>query len=323
MRRILCFLIPLILLATGCEKESSMLVTRLGNDCINRYYYVPFIVGSEMEFAYAMFMPRGSGRLEEASVRCSIPGAEGTYLDHVAYSTDEYGQDKPWPMGNPNTVEDGCHTVTFTADTIAATLRFHYIIPEEARGKKIDFHFSVRASNGQTADYDITGCQVRKMDMKLDIKMTPTRCFFSIDKMKALTAAEADFEQVPVDFAWAYSTAVTDKSDRSGFFNAARLDDFSTWYSFPTLSSPANDTKKMYRYNIIEPQLGRQEFDGFYIDDRDFETLRLDCDTAGLIGINARNGFWVETADGRYRAYIYCNETGAESCTVSIKRYTL
>ena len=296
-----------------------MVATQLGNDCLNRYYYVPYIVGSEMEFAYAMFLPPGQGRLEEAAVSCSLPGAPGTYLDHQAYSTDEYGQDKPWTMGSPCTVDGSRYTVTFTADTVAATLRFHYIIPEEARGKVLDFHFSVRASNGQTASYDITGCQVRRMDMKLDIKMTPARCFFSIDKMKAYTAAEADFEQVPVDFAWGYSTAPADKADRSGFFNAAHLDEFSAWYTFPALTSPVNDTKKMYRYNIIEPQ----EFDGFYIDDRDFEALRLDCDTPSLIGINNRNGFWVETADGRYRAYVYCNEVSAESCTVSIKRYAL
>ena len=305
----------------SCDKHSSMLVDKLGNDCINRYYYVPYIVGTEMEFAYAMYMPKGSGRLEVCSVQCSIPGAEGTFLENNAYSTDDYGQDKAHRMGEPCTCDGkGLYTMTFDVDTVAATLRFHYIIPEEARGKNISFHFKVKAS-GQEAEYITPEYHIRKMDMVLDIPLTRERCWFCMETMKAYTAEEADQAGVPIDFVWFYTTTVTAKDDRSVFANPARIEKYSSWFSQTLPLVDLRDTQRMYRYTIIEPQLGRQEFDGFYIDDVDFETLSLDCDSDGLIGINSRNGFWMETADGKYKAYVYCNTLSAESCTISVKRY--
>lgn len=317
------FFISILLMGLcSCEEKSSILVTELGNDCINRYYYVPYIAGTEMEFAYAMYMPKGSGRLDECSVTCSIPGAEGTYLDNYAYSTDDYGQDLPHKMGEPEIVEGNTHTVKFDVDTIAATLRFHYMIPQEAKGKNVKFHFQVKAGS-QTAVFDTPEYYVRKMDMKLDIPMTPQRCFFCMETMKAYTAEEADEAGVPIDFVWFYSTAFTAKDDRSVFANPARIDNFSSFFSGELPNTDLRDSRKMYRYTIIEPQLGRQEFDGFYIDDRDFETLELDCDSDGLIGINNRNGFWMETADAKYRAYVYCNSLSAEACKISVKRYKI
>lgn len=311
-----------IALLVSCSGKDTDTASCLGNDCINRYYYVPYIVGSEMEFAYAMFMPKGTGRIDEAKVTCSIPGAEGTYLENNAYDTDEYGQDRPHRIGPPCTADNGCYIVKFEVDTVAATLRFHYVIPEEARGRNIRFHFDVKAGS-QRASYDTPEYQVRKMDMKLDIAMTKSRCFFSMEDMAAYTAEEAESAGATIDFVWGYSTAFGANEDRSFFANAARLEKFSSFFSQTTPVVQLNDTRKMYRFTIIEPQLSRQEFDGFYIDDRDFETLKLDCDSDGLIGINNRNGFWMETSDGKYRAYVYCNAISAEACTISVKRYKL
>lgn len=321
MNRTVTILAALALAALmSCSKGDRGIASGLGNDCINRYYYVPYIAGTEMEFAYAMFMPKGSGRIDEAEVVCSTPGAPGTFLDNNAYDVDEYGQDRPHRMGAPCVEESGKYTVTFDVDTVAATLRFHYIIPEEAKGKQIRFHFKVKAGN-QVATFDTPDYYVRKMDMKLDIPMTKTSCFFSMETMEAYTAEEAEAAGIPIDFVWGYSTAFTTKEDRSFFANAARLDKFSAFFSQPVPAVQMNDTKNLYRFTIIEPQLGRQEFDGFYIDDRDFETLSLDCDSDGLIGINNRNGFWMETSDKKYLAYVYCNTLSAEACTISIKRY--
>lgn len=312
-------------LASSCTKSLNVkhAADRLGNDCINRFYYVPYIVGTTMEFAYAMYMPEGSGKLQSASVQCTFKGAEGTFLEHNTYSTDDYGEDLPHQIGNPCVVDGSKYTVNFLRDTTASTLRFHYVIPEEARGKEISFHFSCLASTGETVSYDIGPCRVREMDMKLDMKLTPSKCYFSLDKMEAYTAAQAEFLEVPIDFVWGYSTSFDDKSNRSTFLNPARVGKFTNWFTFQQSGIKMNDTAKMYRYNIIEPQLGRQEFDGFYIDDRDFLSLELNCDTDWLPGINNRNGFWVETSDGKYRAYVYCNFVSADYCTISVKRYTM
>lgn len=324
MRRIY-FILALAVLGSviSCRKAATMLVTDLGNDCINRYYYVPYIVGTEMEFAYAMYMPRGFGRIEEASVQCTFPGAAGTRFDNYAYSTDDYGQDLPHRVGDICSDDgNGKYTVTFDIDTVAATLRFHYVIPEQARNKDISFHFQVRGA-GRTATFDTPQYHVRKMDMKLDIPVTKDRCFFCMETMQTYTREEVNTAGVPVDFAWVYCSSFTDKSDRSVFFNPARVDEFEGLFSMEMPETELRDTKKMYRYTIIEPQLGRQEFDGFYIDDRDFETLSLDCESAGLAGINNRNGFWVETADAKYRAYVYCNTLNTDNCTISVKRYRI
>ena len=307
----------------SCDRQSSMLVDKLGNDCINRYYYVPYIAGSEMELVYAMYMPKGSGRLDVCSVQCSIPGAEGTYLENNAYSVNDYGLDEACRMGEPCEHDgNGLYTVKFDVDTVAATLRFHYIIPEQARGHNVNFHFRVKAGD-QEAEFVTPEYYIRKMDMELDIPLTRDRCWFCMETMKAYTAEEAEEAGVPIDFVWFYTTAVSAKDDRSVFANPARIDTYSSFFSQASPLVELRDTKKMYRYTIIEPQLGRQEFDGFYIDDKDFECLTLDCDSEGLMGINNRNGFWMETSDGKYKAYVYCNALNAESCTISVKRYNM
>jgi len=317
------FVLPiLILFAASCTKQSTMIVTSLGNDCINKTYYVPYIVGTEMLFSYAMYMPKGSGHLSEARVQCSIPGDTGSYLDNYAYTTDNYGQDLPHRMGGKCSSEFGNYCVTFDVDTIAATLRFHYVIPEEARGKKVKFNFSVKSSDGQTASFETPEYQIRKMTMKLDIPITPERCFFSLENLQAYTKAEAEEQNIPIDFLWGYSSLFKDSADRSFFGNPARTSSYSTYFT-KSVPSTVRDTPNMYRYTIIEPQLGRQEFDGFYIDDRDFETLTINSNTDVLIGVLNCNGFWIETADKKYKAYVYCNSYASDGCKVSIKRYTL
>lgn len=53
----------------------------------------------------------------------------------------------------------------------------------------------------------------------------------------------------------------------------------------------------------------------------------MDFSTAPNFAINLRQeaGVWVETADRRYRAYIYINSVnnGARTAVISMKRYAL
>ena len=42
-----------------------------------------------------------------------------------------------------------------------------------------------------------------------------------------------------------------------------------------------------------------------------------------ILGLKEEAGAWVETADGKYRAYVYINKASASEVTVSVKRYKM
>ena len=64
---------------------------------------------------------------------------------------------------------------------------------------------------------------------------------------------------------------------------------------------------------------------GIYIDDLDFQ--KIDFTGVPDYGINmkAEAGAWVETADGKYRAFVYVNAISntAKTMKISIKRLTM
>jgi hypothetical protein len=61
------------------------------------------------------------------------------------------------------------------------------------------------------------------------------------------------------------------------------------------------------------------------VDDLDFEELNMSDAPNWALNLRAESGAWVETSDGKYRAYIYVNSVnnGAKTMTISIKRYTV
>jgi len=76
-------------------------------------------------------------------------------------------------------------------------------------------------------------------------------------------------------------------------------------------------------FNLQDFNLAQLQY-GIYIDDLDFQQLNFV--TAPNFGINLKQeaGVWVETADGKYRAYIYINSvTTAGTALISIKRLAL
>jgi hypothetical protein len=57
---------------------------------------------------------------------------------------------------------------------------------------------------------------------------------------------------------------------------------------------------------------------------KDFQDLSLVDAPNYAIGLRAEAGTWVETADGKYRAYIFINSINAAgSAVISILRYSL
>src|SRR5690606_1389874 len=142
-------------LLVACQEEEYMipeLEPGLHNDAIKRSLG-PNVVGLDIEFAYAMALPREEGRIVSAQVDASIPGAEGTYLEHRSYHTNGSGEDVGVIVGEPSVTQGTSSRVNMVSDTNAVTLRYYYMIPEEARGKEVTFNFSANSSNGQTVNY--------------------------------------------------------------------------------------------------------------------------------------------------------------------------
>jgi hypothetical protein len=85
-----------------------------------------------------------------------------------------------------------------------------------------------------------------------------------------------------------------------------------------------NSTPMVKTWALNDQNLARLQY-GIFIDDADF--LQKDFINAPNYAINlkAQAGAWVETADGKYRAYIYVNtvNNATKTMTVSIKRYQM
>lgn len=325
---LLSTLVTLSLLAglTACDPSDHPTVTPLKkvgfqNDVIKRTLG-PNVVGLEIEFAFAMALPATEGKLTLAQVEASIGGATGTYLENKSYYTNGSGNDIGIVVGSPSASEGKITKVNFTADTSAATLRYYYKIPEAARGQSVSFTFTSTSSTGQVVTYNLGPYQIAKMDMVLDLDVKDGGAqYISIEDMKVYTAAEA--AQIPnkIDLVYLY------RSIPNITFNHALVSPAADAQYRPGLTLPAgltNSTKVSKVYGLRDFHLARLQY-GIYIDDLDFEKLNIATAPNYAINLRAEAGSWVETADGKYRAYIYLNSVNntAKSAKISMKRYTL
>jgi hypothetical protein len=313
----------LILLFASCKQEEYEIPaagTKLQNDCIKRTLG-PNVVGLNIEFAYAMALPQSKGKLVSAQVEASVAGAPATWLENNSYYTNTSGQDVPVLIGNPSVNSGNITTVNFTKDTCAATLRYYYAIPEEARGKTVSFKFTAKASDGETVSYNMGPYSISKMDMKLDMVMSDgNNCFLSIADMAVYNATDAAAHAANIDLVYLYRniTGIT--------FAHSLVSPANTEY-LPNVTLPSgltNSTPFWKVYGLRDQQLARLQY-GIFIDDVDFTAL--DFTNAPNYGINMKleSGAWVETADKKYRAYIFVNKVDntAKTMTISIKRYQM
>ena len=313
----------LTLLFASCKQEEYSIPaagTELQNDCIKRSLG-PNVVGLNIEFAYAMALPQSKGKIVSAQVEASIAGAPATYLENRSFYTNSSGVDIPITVGSPSVNNGAVTQVTFTKDTCAATLRYFYAIPEEARGKTVTFKFSATASNGQTVTYSMGPYTVAKMDMKLDIVLSDgNKSYLSIADMTAYSATDAAAIPDKIDLVYLYRS-ITGITFLHSLVSPANTD-YLTDVALP--SGVTNSTPFWKVYGLRDQQLARLQY-AIFIDDVDFSVL--DFTNAPNYGINMKveSGAWVETADGKYRAYIFVNKVDntAKTMTVSIKRYTM
>jgi hypothetical protein len=319
-------LVTLLLFLTGCKKEEYKLPTPkdvLQNDVIKRTLG-PNIVGQQIEFAYAMAILPSKGKLVSAQVEASIAGANATYLEHRSFFTRTDGSDSGVVVAQPSVNQKGMSSVTFSKDTSAATLRYYYVIPEEARGRTVSFTFSATSSNGETVSYKMGPYVVAKMDMIRSLTVSDgNTAYISISDMAVYNAAEAAAKADKIDLVYLYRNLSTSA------FNHALVSPAADPQFLPDITLPAGvnkSTKVRKVFNLQDYNLAQLQY-GIYIDDLDFEQLNLSDAPNYAINLKAEAGTWVETADKKYRAYIYINSvkntSTDKSAVISIKRYTL
>lgn len=320
MNHAVCLLVCALLFSACKEDEYALPVPKSGlqNDVIKRTLG-PNVVGGEIEFAYAMALPADEGKLSSARVEASVPGATGTWLENNAYHTDGSGDDIPTLMGEPALTSGSVSELTFTADTMASTLRYYYVIPEEARGKEVSFTFSATASNGKTVDYKMGPYKISSMDLVLDQKaVNGAACFISIEDMAVYDATFAAANPGKIDLVYLYRN-IPGKT-----FSHALVSPAADAQYLPGITLPAGVTRSTAIrkvWGLRDQHLARLQY-GVFIDDVDFQKLDLSTAPNYAINMKAESGAWVETADGQYRAYIYVNSVnnGAASATLSMKR---
>jgi len=309
-----------LLLSVACTddlKKEGPIGNILKNDCIKRSLG-PNIVGIDIEFVYAMALPRDKGKILSASVEASIAGASETFLENRSFHTSGSGADVGVTIGNPS-VNTGAKTeVTFTVDTCAAALRYFYRIPEEAKGKEVTFTFSAKASNGETVSYKMGPYQIAKMDMKLNIAVNNGGyCYISIADMTVYNETEAAANAAKIDLIYLY------RSIPGITFGHAYVSPVADQQYRPdvTLPSGVNNNSHIRKvYGLRDRHLANLQY-GVYVDDIDLETIDLTNMPNYALNVINEGGLWVETQDGKYRAYIYINSINAAgSAVISMKR---
>jgi hypothetical protein len=315
----------LSLFTASCKKDGYALPTasdKLQNEAIKRTLG-PNIVGQPIEFAYAMAILPSKGKLVSCTAEASIAGAAGTYMDNKSYYTDQTATDVGVTVGSPSVTSGTTTTVTYTADTSAATLRYYYVIPEEARGKTVTIKFTARSSDGETISSTMGPYTITRMDMRLNMKLSnKNMMYISIGDSTVYDSAGAAAHAGSIDLVYLYRSYTT-----SAFNHALVAPAADTTYLPGVILPPAvNRTAKLLKvFNLQDHNLAPGEpYGNTFIDDIDFQTLDMTGDPNFAINLKQGAGVWVETADGKYRAYIYFNAVAAAgTATVSMKRYAL
>jgi hypothetical protein len=310
---------------TACQDDDYTIpqgITQLSNDCIKRTIG-PSLVGMDIEFAYAMAIPRDQGHLTAAWVTASIAGAEETYLEHRSFYTHPGGgdiaggSDVGVVVGIPS-VTDGVRTdVVFVADTNAATLRYYYRVPEEARGAEVRFTFHAEASNGKRVSYDMGPYKISNIDYKLDM-VIPNNSYLSISDMAVYNADQAAENPNKVDLVYLFRNV-------SGIqFAHALVAPGADSDLLPDITLPEGVNNSIFfrkDFGSKDQHLARNQY-GVFVDDIDLQQINLSNFPNFGLDMRQNSGAWVETADGRYRAYIYVNNVNnaTRQMTVSMKR---
>jgi hypothetical protein len=323
MRNIIVLIGGLALFAVSCKKSDYALPTpstKLQNQAIKRTLG-PNIVGQVIEFAYAGAILKG--KLTSFQADANIAGAAGTYMEYRSFYTASTGADVGVPVGNPSVTKITNTTVTFNVDTNAATLRYYYVVPEEARGKTVTITFTAKSGDGQSISTVMGPYTIAKMDMKLNLKLTDNNAMYiSIADTAVYNATDAAAHAGSIDLVYLYRNLTT-----SAFGHALVSPAADPMY-LPGVTLPAGvnrSTKELKAFNLQDHNLApTEQYGGIFIDDIDFQTIDLSNSPNYAINLKADAGVWCQTADGTYKAYVFINSVASSgTATVSMKRYKL
>lgn len=321
----------IVIIAIGifsCEKEEPTPVFQ--NKCLKRSLG-PNVVGQNIEFVYAIAIQPEAGKLVSAQVEASIAGAPGTYLEHRSYHTGQDGLEVGVEVASPSVNTDNRTSVEFTADTCAAALRYYYAIPEEAKGKTVQFTFSAIASNGDHVSIQMGEYAIAAMDMKLDLSISSANCYISIEDMAVYNATAAAGIPDKIDLVYLYRNYNSDTVAFNHAF-AAPAADAVKYLPGITLPEGVNRDTKIRSVGIQDAHLARldqksppEAQPAIYIDDIDLRDVDMSLMPDYTLDIITNDGMWIETQDGKYKAYIFANEMrkGRAGGTISMKRYTM
>jgi len=310
-------LILFVLVGTACKKEENN--NRLQNNVIKKTLG-PNLVGEKIWFSYAMGTP--TDKLASAEVVASIAGADGTGFEPYSWNTSPAGAEVPVVVTTDLTTNQATSTAVLI-DTAAATLRYYYVIPEEARGKNVSFTFSSRSSRGESASFKTESYPISAMDMEKGIEVQDqATAYISIQDMKAYTKAEVEAGNLgnSIDLVYLYR-----KINGINFGHALVAPAASAYLQGAELpAGTSNDIKIEKQVNIRDQHLSDRQY-AVFIDDIDFKNLNISNAANYVLNLNEDEGAWIETQDGKYRAFIYINsvDQATPGMTISMKRLTL
>ena len=328
-------------IALSCFSCSDDDDSTLRNDLIKKTV-APAIAGEKIEFAYAMGAQMG--QLGQAEARASISGAEGTGFELNSWFTArnklvvngvtyQAGDDVPVQTVKDASTNGATSTATMMdkvdehymnpavafgtsqASLIAATVRYAYVVPAEAKGKNISFTFSSTSSTGAKASYSTPSYPELGNE---------GACYFSIEDMKAYTKEEVTTQSLAskIDFIYIYQAKLNGYDYKHSFVSPGTDPKYIAIAGIVPAGA-TNKTPMEKRANVRDAQL-KGEAPNVYIDDVDFQSLDLGAAVDYALTFSKDDGAFMKTANGKYAAYVYVNKIDdSGKMTISIKRYPL
>ena len=325
MKKISWFSLYLLLYAvavafcSSCSDDESPLRTDLLRKDVG-----PDLVGNTVELAYAIGSTDGTP-IKAVEVTASFPGAEGTGIAmNSRYTNPDNGEEDEVRIATETSTE-GTVSKAYIVDTVAATIRYFYVVPEVARGSKIKFHFRSITGTGeatvQSPEYTVSNVEIFK---NLSLSSGERSCF-SLETMQSYSVAQVEEMGIAgkIDFiytykptmgsGWSFAHGLVSPSNEKGYL-----------YPVEIPSGAANRTLMEKRY-WPDGQLKTSGVPTIYVDEIDLRQAALDGVTAHAYELGQDQGILVKSHDGKYIAYLYINETSSnlKRMSFAIKRLTL
>jgi hypothetical protein len=178
----------------------------------------------------------------------------------------------------------------------------------------------VTSSDSKTVTYKMGPYTISKMSIMKNLAVSNgANAYISIEDMAVYNAAAAATNAGKIDLVYLYRTTPT--TFTHGLVSPAADPAY-----LPGVALPAGvnrNTKLRKVFGLQDRNLANLQF-GIYVDDIDLASVDMTDMPNYAIGLRAEAGVWVETADKKYRAYIYINSvTTTGTAVISMLRYTL